>query len=383
MPPQAFALPNATWLSLLGEDPRPWLLVADDPAARWVALTGLLDLPPDYAAVREAHAAMLSDTCTQALLERLADWEANMAVSGHNSPGFAPNLLHLLADRGLQARDDSRVEHVLDQMLAHQAASGHFMSYGTSRAASAPVWGWLLCDSHAIVEVLVRYGRGEDLRVRAALAQMGADLALTAQGPAWPCIPHSATGFRGPGRKTDLCPQVTLEALRTFGRLPADRRPDGLLETARVLLRVWQRRATEKPYMFGHGLGFKTVKWPTTWYGVASVLDALGRYPALWCGADADPADRRALAELAACLVAYTVDQGGRVTPGAVFRGFEEFSFGQKKQPSALATAQVLTILRRFDDLTEDIRAVDVRRLGSSRGGTGSVQPPRVTHRTA
>jgi hypothetical protein len=51
---------------------------------------GLLDLLPDHSAVRDAHAAMLSDTCTQALLERLPDWEANMALSVHNSPGFAP-----------------------------------------------------------------------------------------------------------------------------------------------------------------------------------------------------------------------------------------------------------------------------------------------------
>jgi hypothetical protein len=68
VPPQALALPDETWLSLLGEDPRPWLLAADDPAARWVVLNGLLNLLPDHAAVRDAHAAMLSDTCTQALL---------------------------------------------------------------------------------------------------------------------------------------------------------------------------------------------------------------------------------------------------------------------------------------------------------------------------
>jgi len=257
------------------------------------------------------------------------------------------------------------------------------MSYSTSRLAPVPVWGWLLCDTHAIVEVLVRYGRGQDRRVQVALAQMGADLALTAQGRARPCIPHSATGFRGPGRRMDLCPQLTLEALRTFGRLPAHRQPDGLLETARVLLRVWQRRGTEKPYMFGHGLDFKTIKWPPAWYGVASVLDAVGRYPALWHGADAKPADRRAFAELAACLVVYNVDARGRVTPRAVFRWFEEFSFGQKAQPSAFAIAQVLTILRHFDELTADIRAVDVRSLGSSRAGTGAAQPPRLAGRTA
>jgi hypothetical protein len=131
--------------------------------------------------------------------------------------------------------------------------------------------------------------------------------------------------------------------------------------------------------MFGHGSRFKTVKWPPTWYGVANVLDALGRFRELWRAQDADPADRTALAELAACLLAYNFDQRGRVTPGSVYRGFEDFSFGQKQQPSAFATAHLLAILRRFEDLTEDVRAVDVRALGSSRGGSGQVRPPRLS----
>jgi hypothetical protein len=47
--------------------------------------------------------------------------------------------------------------------------------------------------------VLVRYGRSDDPRARAGLAQMAADLAPTTQGRPWPCLPHPVTGFRGPG----------------------------------------------------------------------------------------------------------------------------------------------------------------------------------------
>jgi hypothetical protein len=375
-PPQMDSprFPSERWASLLDEDPQSWLLTASDPAARWATLTGLLDLPLQHPALQQAHEAVLDDVCTQALIARVPDWEADNHLSGHESPAFAPNLLHLLADRGLQPGDDAKVEHVLDQMLEHQSPSGRFMSYGSSRMSPVPVWGSLLCDTHAITEVLVRFGRGEDPRVQTALSRMHDDLTMTAQGRAWPCLPDPATGFRGPGRKGDVCPQVTLEALRTFGRLPEIRRPTGLRVPARVLLRVWEGRGVEQPYMFGHGSRFKTVKWPTTWYGVANVLDALGRFPELWRAQDADPADRRALAELAACLLAYNFDQRGRVTPGSVYRGFEEFSFGQKKQPSAYATAHLLIILRRFDELTEDISAVDCERwlaLGVAPGRCG------------
>ena len=60
--------------------------------------------------------------------------------------------------------DETRVERLLDQMLEHQTPSRRFMSYGTSRMSPEPVWGSLLCDTHAITEVLVRFGRAEDPR---------------------------------------------------------------------------------------------------------------------------------------------------------------------------------------------------------------------------
>jgi hypothetical protein len=123
---------------------------------------------------------------------------------------------------------------------------------------------------------------------------------------------------------------VTLQALRTFARLPAVDQPAGLLDVARVSLRAWRMRGVEKPYQFGHGRTFKIVKWPPTWYGAYALLDTAGRYPQLWHGADADPADVRSLAELAACLVAYNVSPEGTVIPRSTYRGFETFSFGQK-----------------------------------------------------
>jgi hypothetical protein len=170
-----------------------------------------------------------------------------------------------------------------------------------------------------------------------------------------------------------MCPQVTLEALRAYSYVdPADR-PATLPGAVRSALGVWRRRASEKPYMFGHGKTFKATKWPVTWYGAQAVVDAVGRYPEVWTD---DAEDRRALAEITACLIAYNADDAGRVTPRSTFRGFEDHSFGQKKEPSAFATALLLTVLRRLEDLAPDVRAVDVRTLTSSKGGTGVAMPP-------
>ncbi|MEW6060134.1 MAG: hypothetical protein AB1551_08375 [Actinomycetota bacterium] len=378
MAQQRRSLGDEAWVRLLGGDPRSLLLKSGEPAARWVTLTKLLGRPEGDPEVLQAHEEVLADAGTRSLIDRIPDWEVDTKLSGHNAPGFAPNLLNLLADMGLRAGDDPAVERLLDQMLEHQDADGRFASYGTSRATPEPIWGALLCDAHAVTEVLVRFGRWDDPRTSAALERMEIDLARTDQGRAWPCVPGSGTGFRGPGRKTDFCPQVTLEALRTFARLPARRRPRGLLDVARTSLRAWRVRGEEKPYVFGHGVQFKTVKWPTSWYDVHMVLDTLSRFPGLWRGPRSRPEDRRALAELAACMVAYNVGPDGRVTPRSCYRGFEGFSFGQKKVPSAFATARLAAVLRRLDDLAPEIRAVDVRKLTSSKGGSGTAVPPKV-----
>jgi hypothetical protein len=70
-----------------------------------------------------------------------------------------------------------------------------------------------------------------------------------------------------------------------------------------------------------------------------------------------------------------TCCQRGRVTPRSTYRGFEIFSFGQKKRPSPLAKALVLAVLRRLDDLATAAAAVDVAALVSSKGGRGTAVP--------
>jgi len=377
-PPASPVLPEEPWLALLPRDPRSWLLASDEPSARWVALTELLDRPRDAADVQAAHRAVLDDPGTRELLGRLPDPEGQQVVSGHDSPGFAPNLLGLLADMGVRGGEDERVERLLDAMLARQEPDDRFPSLGSFPGQAEAVWGSLPCDTHAITEVLVRFGRGADPRVERAIRRIEEDLVDTAQGPGWLCRPDPRHGFRGPGRKGDVCPQVTLEALRAWAPLPGRPRPPALALALGTSLRVWLERGRERPYMFGHGRRFKTVKWPTFWYGVLGVLDTVGRYPELWRDAPSGADERRALAELAACLVAYNVDADATVTPRSCYRGFEGFSFGQKRLPSAFATARLLVVLRRLSDLSEDIAAVDVAALGSSRGGSGTALPPRT-----
>lgn len=188
------------WSGLVG-DPRAWILDSDEPAARWALLSGVADLAGSDERVVDARREVLDDPATTALVGRLRDWEGGESFSGHNSPAFAPNLLNLLADMGLQRGDVPYIDATLERMLAHQDDESRFQSFAPVRGSTQPVWGALLCDSHAIIEVLVRFGYEADPRVRAGLARMGLDPTDTSQGRAWPCRPDPATGFRGPGRK--------------------------------------------------------------------------------------------------------------------------------------------------------------------------------------
>ncbi|HEU4741906.1 MAG TPA: hypothetical protein VFS50_09970 [Meiothermus sp.] len=37
----------------------------------------------------------------------------------------------------------------------------------------------------------------------------------------------------------------------------------------------------EFPHLFGFGMHFKTVRWPSFWFDLHWMLDTLGRYPEL------------------------------------------------------------------------------------------------------
>jgi hypothetical protein len=362
-------------------DPVPWLLASDEPQARRLALAHLPIEGPGgrpiarKAAVAAALEEVRAHPAAKRLLAMLPKSAAEPAdVSGHNKPELVTNILDLLADFGMTAAYEPRIARLLDQMLSHVDADGRFLAFAAQRSGQ-PVWGCLPCDTLAIADAAGRHGLANDPRVRRALDAAEADLIETDLGLALGCRPDPGTGFRGPGRKGEPCPQATLEALRAFSWLPPKQRPKRVAAVVHTVLEIWRQRGTRKPYMMGHGRQFKTVKWPPTWYGAYEIVDVLGRLPETWRDS---PQDRRSLAEIAACLLAYNVAADGTVTPQSAFQGWEWLSIGQKKQPSPLATAMLWTRLAAVSELAADIAAVDVLALTSSKGGTGKAMPPKI-----
>lgn len=338
---------HEAWLSLLPHDPRSALLASDEPYARFVAMTAVLGLSEEDADVRRTREAVVADAGVRALVDRLPGWESGFSFGGHNSPAFPPNILRLLHGMGVRAGDFTAIERMLDLMLLHQAEDGRYLTLGESKGKTPSRWASLPCDHFAVLEVLLLFGRKDAPGVDRGLARVRETFADTAQGAAWHCIPDPVAKWRGPGRKNDACLQVTVEALRLFALVDARERPRRLAAAARTLLTAWRNRATEKPYMFGHGRRFVAGKWPPTWYDASEVLESLAAYPSVWRGKSALAEDQKSTAEIVRAL-ATTLGPDGMVTPRSCYQGFESYSFGQKRRPSPWATARVCGLLRSF-----------------------------------
>lgn len=341
------------WPSILPADPRPGLLASEESFARFATLTAVLGKSEDDAEVRRVRQGVVADPRVRALVDRLPHWESGFSFSGHNSPGFPPNILRLLHGMGVRAGDFPAIEGLLDSMVRHQASDGRYLTPACRSPGKARAdWASLPCDHFAILEVLLLFGRRDAPGLDKGLARVHETLADTAQGPGWHCIPDPVVKWRGPGRKGDACLQATVEALRLFGLVRASERPKGYAAAARTLLGAWRRRTQEKPYMFGHGPRFVAGKWPPTWYDASAVLEALAPYPSVWKSRTASGEDKKTIAEIVRAL-ADTFGPEGMVTPRSCYKGFEDYSFGQKKRPSAWATARICGLLRTFSAITQ------------------------------
>ncbi|MHA1733591.1 MAG: hypothetical protein ACTSU5_16710 [Promethearchaeota archaeon] len=203
--------------------------------------------------------------------------------------------------------------------------------------------------------------------MKAGLERVNSLLKETNQGYGWKCEPGLGTGFRGPGRKDDICPMAVVDALRGYWALPGDERPENLVGAGKTLLGCWTARSEHKPYMFGHGRNFRRPRPPFFWYNVGTVLDATSHYPEL--------VGTRAFRELlAVARLAFRPD--GTVVPGSIYTFFKGFSFGQKRESSPWETLFLARVFKRAADadpgIVEAVKAIDGSSLKGSKGGPGT-----------
>jgi hypothetical protein len=123
-----------SWRDQLKGDPLPWLLEADDPGARYLALRDVVEAPKP-AELRAARKAAHAKGPIAAVLQRMNKagyWSA--AGPGYN-PKYKSTVwsIILLAQLGASAEDDPRIQRACEYVLEHALTdSGQFSASGAS-----------------------------------------------------------------------------------------------------------------------------------------------------------------------------------------------------------------------------------------------------------
>jgi len=274
----------------------------------------------------------------QALVNELQAWPGQVLKS-HKDAGHPLHKLVFLADLGLRATDPG-VGTLIERILAHPSPEGPFqvlLNIPTHFGGSGQdEWVWSLCDAPLPLYALLRFGLGQEPRVREAVEY----LAGLVRDNGWPCAATARLGkFHGPGRRDDPCPYANLVMLQLLAQAPEWRDSAAAQQGAEAQLTLWTRSREWWPYLFHAGTDFRKLKAPLLWYDILHVLDVLTQFPWL----RHDPRLREMVD-----VVAAKSDEQGRYTAESVWKAWADWGFGQKRVPSRWITLLVLRMLKRL-----------------------------------
>ncbi|MBI5035671.1 MAG: hypothetical protein HZB51_34700 [Chloroflexi bacterium] len=314
-----------------------WLL--EGPA--WIQYRTRIDLlkqKENHADVIAARQAMIADSQIRALVHDLADFPGPV-LNSHKSAGHPLHQLAFLADIGLHA-DDPGIDKIIARIVKHQATEGPFQvlmnipkHFGGS---GKDEWAWALCDAPAITFSLLKFGLSDDARVQRSVDY----LTGLVRENGFPCAVSKELGkFRGPGSKADPCPYPNLLMLKVFAQSPKTRNSRAAHIAAETLLTLWSISKKQHPYMFFMGTDFRKLKAPLVWYDILHVLDVLSQFS--WLKND------KRLRDMAS-VVQKQADENGRFTPTSIWKAWDKWEFGQKKEPSRWVTLIAQRALKRI-----------------------------------
>jgi hypothetical protein len=318
--------------------PVDWLLQGSS----WIAYRTRRDLlgqPESDKQVDQARTQMLADAQIQALVAELANWPG-VVISSHKSAGQPFHKLTFLADLGFKASDPG-METIITRVMQYQSAEGPFglpmnicAAYGgTGQDTNA----WALCDAPLLLYALVKFGMGEDPRIRKGVEY----LAGLIRDNGWPCVVSKELGsFRGPGKKEDPCPFATLAMLKLVSVVNDLYNSTAAHMGIETLLSLWEHSQTRHPYIFYMGDDFRKIKVPFIWYDLVHVLDVLSQFA--WV--KSDPRFQDMLSVLTAKM-----DPEGHFTLESAWQAWKDWEFGQKKFPSRWLTLVAWRILMHME----------------------------------
>jgi hypothetical protein len=301
-----------------------YLMKAEEPWVRYRTLVDLMGKDPHSLLALEAKRQMLSHPLIHGLISELQDWPG-IVLNSHKSAGQFFHKLEFLAELGVNDQDEG-IPAILAKVQLHSNEEGLFtLSTGipvSHGGTGEIVRGWALCDAPILLFCIAKMKKDG-----LTLIRKGVDYLVSLQIEAgWPCAVGKELGdFRGPGKKSDLCPYANLVMLKLIllyedlkGSKAAQRGTEGLLH-------CWENSLKLHPYIFYMGTDFRKLKLPFIWYDILHVAEVLSQFPDV-------QKDPRFLDMLA--VIEAKADQNGMFLAESEWQAWKAWDFGQKKVPS-------------------------------------------------
>jgi hypothetical protein len=311
-----------------------WLLSSSSFVEYRTRLDILVQFESDQSVIT-ARKSMIEEPKIKRLISEITDWPGSILVS-HKSAGHSLHKLVFLADLGLKASDPG-LDKLITKIMEHQDTDGPFQMLTNIPThfggTGEDVWAWGLCDAPSVLYALVKFGLGDNPRVK-----MGIDyLSGLVRENGFPCAGCTQYGtFRGPGRKCDPCPYANLIMVKLLAAVPEQLNSEACHRGAESLLHCWAERVTFHPYIFYMGNDFCKLKAPLVWLDIIHVTYVLNQLP--WLKEDARLHEMKS-------IIAKKANTDGRFTPESIWTAWKDWDFGQKKAPSPWLTYLATKIL--------------------------------------
>ncbi len=315
-----------------------WLLKGE-PFVEYNTRVDLLGQSENELDVVRARKEMINQPRIQLLLQELKNWPG-IVLNSHKSASQPFHKLSFIADLGLIKKDPG-INEIVQKVFEHKSVEGPFQlptnipkHFGGSGSNE---WAWSLCDAPVIIYSLAKFGLAKEEQVQKAAKY----LVRLVRENGWPCAVSKELGkFRGPGRKDDPCPYATLAMLKMLSQFDEWKNSKEAQVGAECLLGLWAKSLELHPYMFYMGTDFRKIKAPFVWYDILHVLEVLSQFS--WLRNDSR------LREMSD-IVKSKGDSEGMYTPESVWKAWQGWDFGQKKQPSRWLTFLVSRIQGRIE----------------------------------
>ncbi len=237
------------------------------------------------------------------------------------------SVLMFLAETGL-TREDPRIAELANFLFRYQSSEGFLKP-----SPKGP--GWWSCFTAAVLGALIRFGYLDDERIKRSIEWL---ISTQRLDRGWYCTQNSLKG--GSKEKLKSCPHSVLNVLWAFMNIPELRRRKEFIPAVEFLLCHWETK-TPIPDVdrgrYGIGSRFKWIRYPLFEYHLLKYTYVLSHY-------DYAVKDER-LREAVNLLISKQDDRG-RWSIDKPYRGWNDFEFGKKRNPSKWVTLDALRTLK-------------------------------------